>query len=74
MNILVHNHFTHPLYATSTSTFTFHRSFKCKLAEQHNKTQTLQEILTQKDEIIEDLDGILGSRGSNHDGYDSKKR
>ncbi|CAL1542728.1 unnamed protein product, partial [Lymnaea stagnalis] len=47
---------------------------KCELAKVLNRQSCFQEILKQKDEIIEDLDEKLGSRTTNSDGYDSKKR
>ncbi|KAK0045134.1 TBC1 domain family member 2B, partial [Biomphalaria pfeifferi] len=47
---------------------------KCELAKVLNKQSCFQEILKQKDEIIEDLDEKLGNRSFNSEGYDSKKR
>ncbi|XP_059152821.1 uncharacterized protein LOC131938708, partial [Physella acuta] len=47
---------------------------KCELAKVLNRQSCFQEILKQKDEIIEDLDEKLGNKSVNHDGYDSKKR
>ena len=47
---------------------------KVELAKVLNRQTTFQEILKQKDEIIEDMDGKLGSPHAGLDGYDSKRR
>ncbi|KAH9507616.1 hypothetical protein Btru_051618 [Bulinus truncatus] len=47
---------------------------KCELAKVLNKQSCFQEILKQKDEIIEDLDEKLGNKSFNNEVYDSKKR